>query len=126
MSAAVLPAIGTRVRVHKNLQRGDWSVTVRGVVVANVDAITLADVRPVYWTGGLARVRAAADAGRPRRRVCAWLEGAICETPQGLPAREITFNPYRADAFHTRDGSPVARADYVAFGAVAVALGALS
>jgi hypothetical protein len=34
---------GTKVRVHRNLHRGDWSVTIKGKVVANVEEITLQD-----------------------------------------------------------------------------------
>jgi hypothetical protein len=34
----------TTVRVHRNLHRGDWSVTIKGKVVAHVETITLRNV----------------------------------------------------------------------------------
>jgi hypothetical protein len=124
---SALPPVGTRVRVHKNLQRGDWSVTVAGKVVANVDAITLAGVTFHYWQGGHDRIMAAHAAGKPRRRVYAWACGTVAALPQGLPATEIALSPYRSGGrFTTRAGAPVAHAEYVAFGAGAVALGAVS
>lgn len=37
-------ALGQRVRCHKNLHRGDWSISVKGKVVAHVPEIVLANV----------------------------------------------------------------------------------
>lgn len=119
----MIPPIGTRVRCHKNLQRGDWSITVRGKVVANVPAITLLNVTFKYWTGGYERIQAAAQAGHPRRRVCAWAEGIIAsETPAGVRT-PITYNPYRSDKFTTRTGQPIefcAAVEFTTCGAFAV------
>lgn len=73
-------AIGDKVRVHRNLHRGDWSVTVRGIVVCNVASIALADCHPVYWQGGFDYIEARKAIGKPRRRVVAWIEGRIAES----------------------------------------------
>ena len=98
---------GARVRVHKNLQRGDWSVTVKGVVIANVSEIVLSNVTFKYWQGGYQRITAAAAAGKPRRRVCAWAEGVIrAAVPDGART-PITYNPYRSSKFTTRDGCSI-------------------
>src|SRR5262249_21845520 len=115
-----LPPIGARVRVHKNLNRGDWSVTVSGKVVAHVREVVLAGVTFRVREGARQRVLA-----RKCREVQAWCEGVLAALPSGLGETPITYNPYRAGAFTTRAGVPLARCEYVHFTAdrEAVALG---
>ena len=113
--------VGARVRVHLNLHRGDWSVTVGGKVVANVDSIALDGVTFRYWQGGIDYILARAAAGKPRRRVVAWAEGTIALPANLSRAAALRFNPYRCRHF-TVDGMPVEGAAYVAFGAGGVAL----
>jgi hypothetical protein len=123
-------AIGERVRVHKNLQRGDWSVTVGGVVVASVDRIVLADVTFRYWVGGRERVLASAASGRPRRRVCAWAEGVVAALPADTLTRVLLhYDPYESAEFRERaTGRSVRACEYVEFtaGAGAIACGRIN
>jgi hypothetical protein len=125
------PAIGARVRCHKNLHRGDWSITVSGKVVANVAEICLADCKPVYWRNGHAKIIAASVAGKPRRRVVAWIDGTVCAAPSGARTA-IAYNPYRYKPgdiakFETRAGAEVTHCAAIHFTACdgAVAIGAV-
>jgi hypothetical protein len=126
------PALGARVRCHKNLHRGDWSITVAGKVIANVAEICLADCKPVYWRNGHAKILAASVAGKPRRRVVAWVEGTVCAMPAGARTA-LAYNPYRHKAgeiakFTTRAGAEVTAAEFIHFTVAdgAVAIGAVS
>jgi hypothetical protein len=105
-------AIGTQVRVHKNLRRGDWSVTVRGRVVAHVPAITLANV-----TFKVSEARRQAVIKQHAREVHAWCEGTIAAPlPAAMPRVAITYNPFRCGSFHRRDnGTPLAACQFVEF-----------
>lgn len=94
---------GSRVRCHKNLQNGQWSITVAGKVVGYVSEIVLTGVSCKYWAGGYKRIQADNDRGKPRRRVCAWMEGVIAAAaPAGIQT-PITYNPYRSPRFTRRD-----------------------
>jgi hypothetical protein len=107
---------GKRVRVHYHLRRHDWSVVDRstGRVAANVANITLADVDFKVQPKGLERIRS-----RGQREVIAYALGTIAAVNEPAPRErrpnEITFNPYRADTFTRRDGTPVHHADLVTF-----------
>lgn len=78
--------IGQKVRVHKNLHRGDWSITVRGRVVAHVASICFADV--TFKIRETARLQVIE---RRCRQVHAWCEGVVCALPQG-DRTPITYN----------------------------------
>ena len=64
--------VGERVQVYRNLRRGDWSVRVKGRVVAHVPEVTLATVRFVVSEAGRQRVLR-----RKERSVHAWAEGEV-------------------------------------------------
>lgn len=99
------------VKVHKNLNRGCWSVTRPGERVAHVEAAALSGVRFVVQAGGLARVRATQV-----RAVHAYATGTEAVAPADLLGlTEVTYNPFRADTFTTRDGRPVTSAALVVF-----------
>jgi hypothetical protein len=71
--------VGTKVRVHKNLRRGDWSVTIQGKLVANVPEITLSGVTFYICESMRQRV-----IERNRRKVHAWAIGIISDVvPSG-------------------------------------------
>lgn len=115
-----LPAIGTKVRCHKNLHRGVWSITLRGKVVAQVPEVVLANV--TFKIRETARQRVIA---RRCREVHAWAEGEIAEhCPSGVRA-PISHDPYVAATFIARNtGAAVMGAEFVHFtraaGAVAI------
>jgi len=101
----------TRVRVHWNLHRGGYSVTVKGRVVATPSRVCLRAVRFVVSDASLARMRRLG-----RRKVVAWCEGVICEGCEAHAAGEVvTFNPWRSDRFHVAGdvGRVVEAADHV-------------
>jgi hypothetical protein len=100
------------VKVHKNLNRGCWTLTrAAGSPVEHANAAALADVRFVVQPGGLARVRKTGV-----RAVHAYCIGTEVTAPVGLGGlTEVTYNPFRADTFTTRDGRPVRAADLVVF-----------
>lgn len=104
---------GQRVRCHLNLHRGDWSITVKGRVVAHVAEIALADV--VFHVRARARERVVA---KRCREVHAWAIGTIVDTVAlpDMPRIPISYNPYKAATFVVRDsGEPIARCDYALF-----------
>jgi len=102
----------SRVRVHWNLHRGGYSVTVKGRVVDTPAAVCLRNVRFVVSDAGLARIRKLG-----RRKVVAWAEGELCspvEAPAGAPT--VTFNPWKGDRFVIREtGAPIDQASCVRF-----------
>lgn len=114
-------ALGQRVRCHKNLHRGDWSISLKGKVVAHVPEIVLANV--TFKIRETARQRVIA---RKCREVHCWAEGEIALAyPAGLEALPITYSPYRAPTFTARaTGAPVTSCQFVYFtardGAVAM------
>lgn len=102
-----------RVRVHWNLHRGGYSITVRGIVVEQPAAVTLRDVHFVVSAKGLARMRRLG-----RRKVVAWATGMVVPEPERFPvdAPTVTFNPWRGDTFTVREtGEPITGARCVAF-----------
>jgi hypothetical protein len=111
---------GTKVLCHKNLNKGSWSVTVGGKVVAHMPEIVLADV--TFRVREKARQQVIE---RKCRQVHCWAVGTLVDVaPHGVRT-PITYNPYRAGAFTRRsDGAPVDECEYVHFtkeeGAVAV------
>jgi hypothetical protein len=115
-TAGLAHLAGKRVRVHYHLRRHDWSVVDRstGRVAANVANITLADVDFVVQPKGLERIRR-----RGQREVIAYALGTIAAVNDPSPREgrpnEITFNPYRADTFTRRNGTPVRHAALVTF-----------
>lgn len=98
-------------RVHKNLNKGCWSITEGRAGVVHADQAALIDVRFVVQPGGLATVRRTGV-----RAVHAYATGTAAE-PRSVPpsAVRVTYNPFRHDFFHTDDGSPVAAAGKVWF-----------
>lgn len=94
---------GSRVRCHKNLQNGQWSITVSGKVVGYVSEIVLTGVSCKYWAGGYDRIQESARAGKPRRRVCAWMEGTIAAAVPSGAETPISYNPYKSSRFYRRD-----------------------
>jgi hypothetical protein len=85
-----------RVRVHWNLHRGGYSVTVGGRVVATPASICLRDCVFVVSDASLARMRRLG-----RRKVVAWIEGVVCDDcADHATGDRVTFNPWRADRFH--------------------------
>jgi hypothetical protein len=98
-------------KVHKNLNKGCWSITQPGCKVRHAEAAALTAVRFVVQPGGLARVRKTRV-----RAVHAYATGTWAEPgPVSAAAERVTYNPFRADTFHTDDGRPVTAADYVWF-----------
>lgn len=101
-----------RIRVHKNLNRDCWSITIRKEPVRHVDAVAL--------TGAEFKVSAA---GRERslrirkRAVHAWCVGEQADVPEDLGGLvEVSYNPWKAGHFYRRDtGEPVTAAALVVF-----------
>lgn len=105
-----------RVVVYRNLTRGCWSVAEatrtggRGRLLSHVQACALADVQ---FHVREARRLHVVSAGC--REVHAWATGILIDPPLSGPRVEVTYNPYRAPTFTTRDGAPVHAAGCVAF-----------
>lgn len=105
-----------RVAVYKNLTRGCWSIAEvnaagnRGKLIGHADSIALSDCRMVVKES-----RRIAICANRNREVHAWIVGTICDIPASETLRELTYNPYRSDSFHTQDGQPVIAADTVIF-----------
>ncbi len=109
------PPLGTRVRVHLNLHRGDFSITDprTGNRLASCDDVTLTDV--VFKVSQTTRQRIIRT---NRRRVHAWALGilaAVDTSPVVDGATKVTYNPYRGPTFTTADGEPVHAAERVTF-----------
>jgi hypothetical protein len=99
------------MRVHRNLHKACWSLTVRGERVRHVGAFALAGVRFVVSAAGRARVLA-----KKVRAVHAWADGAEAAAPADLTGFvRVSYNPFRAGTFTTADGAPVRGAELVAF-----------
>ena len=106
---------GLRVRVHRNLHRGDWSVTDPriGRVIAHVSDITLTGARFRVQPAGVEAIRATG-----RRLVCAYAVGtlaAACSAPDVADWQRVSFNPWRATTFTTAAGRPITDAPLVVF-----------
>jgi hypothetical protein len=101
-----------RVTVHKNLQRGDWSISQKGLVISNQSDCWLSDV--TFYVCESMRQRVIE---RKRRKVHAWARGQISDAPvnagEGFP---ISYNPYVSDKFTLRGSTvPIESARYVHF-----------
>lgn len=123
------------IAVYRNLnlsKRGKppvWSIALikgndgRGKVIEHRGNVTIANVRFVVKDS---RRQAIIRSGQ--REVYAWAIGELIDSaPADLPAIELTINPHDTahDGFVTREGAPIQGADYVEFGAHAVARGAV-
>src|SRR5262245_58656275 len=90
-------------RVHRNLNKKCWSVSVRGERVRHVDAFALAGVRFVVSAAGRARVLS-----KKVRAVHAWAQGEPCEAPADRSGMlKVSYNPFRAGSFTREGGEPV-------------------
>lgn len=107
-----------RVKVYRNLHRGDWSiVSMRtGRVVGHMLMLTLADVTWLVQPAGNRKVRA-----EGRKNVHAYAIGDLGSlNAQPHPAHEgaherITYNPYHMSTFQRMDGTPVTHCDVAYF-----------
>lgn len=97
--------------VHRNLNRAAWAVkdTPRSPV-RHAAAVALAGVVFVVQAGGRARVLS-----NKVRAVHAYARGTHAEVKDVAGMVEVTYNPYRAETFTTRDGTPVSAAALVVF-----------
>lgn len=105
--------IGQKVRVHVNLQRGDFSISQRGRVIASAHDVTLSDVRFVVSEATRQRT-----IRFNRRRVHAWAEGtlvAVDTNPNVEGMIDVTYNPHRAPTFTMLGGAPIERARLIHF-----------
>ena len=103
------------MRVHRNLNRGTWSLTEPGRAVRHAEAAALAGVSFKVSAAGRARVLA-----RRVRAVHAWAVGTPAPTwpKAGAPLVAVTYNPFRAGTFTRCDtGEPVYFAAFVYFAA---------
>jgi hypothetical protein len=102
--------LGLRVRVHKNLHRGDWSVTQKGRVIAHLPELVLADV--TFRVSEATRQRVLR---KRQRAVHAWAEGTVVDAAPDCSV-SVTYNPYRCASFTIRhDDSPIHRAAFCHF-----------
>jgi hypothetical protein len=116
----MLPPVGTKVLCHKNLNKGVWSISVGGKVMAHAPELVLANVT--------FRVRERARRQvieRKCRQVHCWAIGTVVDDVPAGVRTPITYNPYRAATFTQRsDGAPESACEFVHFtrdeGAVAV------
>ena len=103
-----------KVQVYKNLNRGDWSIRVKGKVIDHRREVTLANVS--FHVGESSRQRVIRNRCR---EVHAWCVGELVETAPNGEGRSITYNPYRSGAFTYRDtNEEIRKADYVVFTAL--------
>jgi hypothetical protein len=107
--------IGTRVRVHLNLHRGDWSISDprTGLVLRSATDVTLEGV--TFHVSETTRQRIIE---RKRRRVHAWAIGqllAVDTAPDLAGLEPVTYNPFRAPTFTTTEGEPVTAAPLMHF-----------
>lgn len=95
----VVPPVGTRVRVHWNIQKGGYSLSVPSDirVVGRMESCCLKEVTFVVSEKQLARMR-----GLGKRKVVAWAEGTLCECGKEHGTTEVTFNPWKGDRFTDR------------------------
>ena len=101
---------GMRVRCHKNLHNGMWSITQKGKVIAYEKEVTLEGVTFVYYE--TLRQKCVA---MKRRKVCAWAEGVVARTDAHATTVELCYNPFRAATFTTREGEAITRCRRVHF-----------
>ncbi len=105
---------GMKVRVHFNLHRGDYAVTIGGKVAAYVEDITLTGVRL-----HVGKTRFTRDGNRT---VHAWAWGIVAEVntdPDVSAMTKVRYNPHRAGGFATADGAQIDHAERITFKAAA-------
>ena len=96
--------IGTRGRVHKNLQTGRWVIRTKegkGWSVAEYrDEITLSDATPKASEAGAQRINKMG-----KRSVVACVEGTLEACAPTSDGVEIHYNPFRRADFHSVAGA---------------------
>ena len=97
-----VPPMGTRLRVHRNLNRRSdvwYSVSLpHGTVLGYSTEVTLADV-----TVKTSPTAQALIAGGQARSVHAWAVGTLTYTPTGLPHRQVIYRPHQSPDFRYLD-----------------------
>ena len=111
---APLPPVGTRVRIHRNLHNGRWSVTVKGRVVAHASSVAIDCERIHANSNGVERVRTG------KREVCLWAVGTIAAMPTGAGV-PVRITPRGTHTATLPDGSPYTGGGTLAFHAGASA-----
>jgi hypothetical protein len=101
---------GRRVRVHRNLQNGLWSLTDNGKVVAHAESLRLSSVEFVVQPGGRDRAKA-----EHQRNVHAWAEGILTSRVTDYTDTIITYNPFLDKGFHTIYYEPIYQATALKF-----------
>ena len=93
---------GCAVRVHRNLHKACWSITVRGRVVAHVATFALSFPSVIILPSGVRRARA-----RGTRTVHAYLEGILAAAPLPILYSELRYTLPTANggAFFTVNGN---------------------
>jgi len=104
---------GETVRVHFNLQKGNWTIAARVQgkgwrTVHNAPAVCLENCRAVISLSTLQRIR-----DNKRRKVCARIEGTLIGAYDSAALSDVSrmervsFNPYRpGDTFTDSTGAP--------------------
>jgi hypothetical protein len=99
-------AIGTRVRVYRNLNNGKISVMYKQKVVAHGSTVCLADVKMIVSEASRQRVLK-----EKTRNVHAFMEGVLVEECHGTEA--VTYNPYAGPTFTLKStGKPILTARF--------------
>jgi hypothetical protein len=95
-----------RVRVHRNLHNGMYSVVQNGFVVAHATHIVLTACEFIVNQAGRARVLA-----QKRKNVHAFVAGYLAATQlcESFPDK-VTYNPYKNESFVDADGTKIERA----------------
>ena len=91
----------TKVRVHRNLNKGpNWVLTMNGKVqgkydylIMRVDRIIVSDRTIVRCRTPKGEVSELGTMGLGRRTVCCWFEGELIDSYWGFGRLEISFNP---------------------------------
>lgn len=101
---------GQKVRVHRNLNNGAWSITHHGKVVAHAEALRLHGVE--FVVQGKARDRAKLERVR---NVHAWAEGTFTSRLTDYTSTIVTYHPFLDKGFRTLTHEPVYQATAVKF-----------
>lgn len=113
----MMPRVGDRVAVYRNLHRLAWSVRAmdgpdRGRVIGHVPEITLVDARTHVNCRAQRRI-----ANGAAREVHAWIVGTVSDTATLDRPHRLTYRPHqRSEFFLVDSGEAVATADIVTFG----------
>mgnify|MGYP006273499577 CR=1 FL=1 len=107
--------VGRKVRVHRNLHTGGYSISVRGRVKAHVDSVTLCNAKFVVRPSGQARARR-----EQVKNVHAFVEGTITDLIETVPEDfevhgtwipwRFSYNPYKNDTFVLGKDTPLTTA----------------